>query len=114
MVSVALTMASEGADRDHFALWLASRNPRLDERFAKIQGQTVQQGVSHTEEQRSSALKHRQAAEDDRRPAERKRKESEADLASGRSPTDAGQSSTKRTRTSGAGTGQVSYLPPMR
>lgn len=52
------------------------------ERFAKVQDQTVQQGVSHTEVHRRSALKHRQAAEDDRRLAELKRKESEADLAS--------------------------------
>ena len=52
------------------------------ERFAKIQDQTVHQGVSHTEEHRDSALKHRQAAADDRRLAELKRKESEADLAS--------------------------------
>jgi len=52
------------------------------ERFAKIQDQTVQQGISHTDEHRSSAQEHRKAAEDDRRLAELKRKESEADRAS--------------------------------
>lgn len=52
------------------------------ERVARIQDQTIQQGASHTEVHRMSALKHRKAAEDDRRLAELKRKESEADLAS--------------------------------
>ena len=52
------------------------------QRIAEIQDQTVQQGVSHTEVHRRSALKHRHAAEDDRKLAELKRKESEADLAS--------------------------------
>lgn len=52
------------------------------ERFAKIQDQTVQQGVSHTDVHRRSAVKHRQAAEEDRKLAELKRQECEADLAS--------------------------------
>ncbi|OBH52597.1 hypothetical protein [Mycobacterium sp. E2479] len=52
------------------------------ERVAKIQDQTIQQGVSHTEVHRRSALKHRQAAAEDRKLAEQKRRESEADLAS--------------------------------
>lgn len=54
----------------------------LHERVAEIQDWGVQQGVSHTDVHRRSALKHRQAAEEDRRLAELKRKESGADLAS--------------------------------
>lgn len=52
------------------------------ERVARIQDQTVIQGISHTEVHRKSAVKHRQAAEEDRRLAKLKRQESEADLAS--------------------------------
>ncbi|OBJ05171.1 hypothetical protein [Mycobacterium sp. 1465703.0] len=51
------------------------------ERVAKIQDWTVEQGVLHSDVHRSSAIKHRQAAEEDRRLAALKRKESEADLA---------------------------------
>lgn len=51
------------------------------ERVAKIQDQAVQQGVLHTDVHRRSALKHRQAAEEDRKLAALKRKESQADLA---------------------------------
>jgi len=53
------------------------------ERVAEIQDLSVQQGVSHTEVHRRSAIVHRQAAADDRKLAELKRKESEADLAQG-------------------------------
>jgi hypothetical protein len=52
------------------------------ERVAEVQEQAVQQGVSHDDAHRRSALKHRQAAEEDRKLAALKRKESEADLAS--------------------------------
>lgn len=52
------------------------------ERVARTQDWTVAQGVPHTDVHRRSAIKHRQAAEEDRRLAELKRKESEADLAS--------------------------------
>ncbi|WP_406814648.1 hypothetical protein [Mycobacterium sp. M23085] len=51
------------------------------ERVARTQDWTVEQGVSHTDVHRRSAIKHRQAAEEDRKLAELKRKESEADLA---------------------------------
>lgn len=50
------------------------------ERVARTQDWTVAQGVPHTDVHRLSAIKHRQAAEDDRKLAELKRRESEADL----------------------------------
>jgi hypothetical protein len=52
------------------------------ERVARTQDWTVAQGVPHTDVHRLSAIKHRQAAEEDRKLAELKRRESEADLAS--------------------------------
>lgn len=52
------------------------------ERVARTQDWTVEQGVPHTEVHRQSAMKQRQAAEEDRSLAELKRRESEADLAS--------------------------------
>lgn len=85
---VALAERNAGAARERAARAGLSAAHSLEEtaaeheRFARIQDQSVQQGVSHTAEHRRSALKHRQAAEDDRRLAELKRKESEADLAS--------------------------------
>jgi len=58
---------------------LQSRHATTKE-VAKVQDQTVQQGVSDTDVHRTSAIRHRQAAADDRDLAERLRKESEADL----------------------------------
>ncbi|CAM3175675.1 hypothetical protein MYCO108962_04130 [Mycobacterium colombiense] len=52
------------------------------DRVAEIQDWSVEQGVSHTDVHHRSALKHRQAAEEDRKLARLKREESEADLTS--------------------------------
>lgn len=53
---------------------------RRHERFAKVQDETVRQGVSEVEAHRQSAIRHRKAAADDRHLAELKRQESRTDL----------------------------------
>jgi hypothetical protein len=48
-----------------------------------VQDVTVEQGVSHSDVHRESAIRHHRAAADDRKMAEAKRKECEADLTMG-------------------------------
>ncbi|BBX62741.1 hypothetical protein MSAS_19150 [Mycobacterium saskatchewanense] len=53
---------------------------RRHEELARVQDETVRQGVSHFEMHRESAVLHRKAAAEDRHLAELKRNESEPDL----------------------------------
>ena len=83
-VDLAERRAGEARERSALAGLSAARSfeesARHHERFAAVQDVSVEQGVSHTEVHRKSAIMHRQAAVDDRKHAERKRRESEGNL----------------------------------
>jgi hypothetical protein len=84
-IAVAERRASRARERAAHAGFSAAdsfeESARLHEHLAKVQDETVQQGVSHTEFHQDSAVRHRKAAADDRHLAELKRRESEHDLA---------------------------------